>query len=142
MMSTDALLKCLCGRSPSCQCANSNAMCTCSNFLLRGRHAREIIALVHDLANHIERLITESPRLDSHTHHARPCLLCPPHSCTSSGVPSLIKRFSQSAILSNVGQILGKTKDFILSTHEACDWTRLMKNKKVLCYNCSSLLCR
>ena len=40
-------------------------------------------------------------------------------------------RFSQTAILSNTGQVLAKSDGFAIETHEACDWARLFKNKKV-----------
>jgi len=43
-------------------------------------------------------------------------------------------RFSQTAILSNTGQVLAKSDSLAIETHEACDWARLFKNKKV----CSS----
>lgn len=40
-------------------------------------------------------------------------------------------RFLQTAVLSNAGQVLAKSDAFVIETHEACDWTRLFKNKKV-----------
>lgn len=40
-------------------------------------------------------------------------------------------RFSAVALLSNVGHILAKTDAFAIEAHEACDWTRLFKSKKV-----------
>lgn len=40
-------------------------------------------------------------------------------------------RFAETAILSNAGHVLAKSDAFAIETHEACDWTRLFKNKKV-----------
>lgn len=39
-------------------------------------------------------------------------------------------RFPQIAVLANAGQILGKTDGFHIEAHEACDWARLLRNKK------------
>ncbi|CAM9467855.1 unnamed protein product [Laminaria digitata] len=39
-------------------------------------------------------------------------------------------RFSQIAVLASAGQVLGKTDGFQIETHEACDWARLLRNKK------------
>lgn len=40
-------------------------------------------------------------------------------------------RFLETAFLSNAGHILAKSDAFAVETHEACDWMRLFKNKKV-----------
>lgn len=63
------------------------------------------------------------------------CLL-PPwvslHAKWGGFVASMIShRFSQIAVLAGAGQILGKTDGFHVEAHEACDWARLLRNKKV-----------
>ena len=39
-------------------------------------------------------------------------------------------RFPQIAVLADAGQILAQTDGFHIEAHEACDWARLLRNKK------------